>query len=476
MTQERLTVGAIVLAAGAGSRFGGGKLEARLDGRPILQHVLDAVAEAGIADPVVVTSGPLAAEIEWGAARPVTNPDPDRGLSSSLQVGWAAAMEGPEQPDAVLVALGDQPLVGSAVLTALAGVPLDASRPVVAPRYPGSDARNPVRLERQAASLVRGASGDRGLGPLIDARPEQVRWIDVEGTNPDVDTRDDLARAAELAWADRVRRNREQVDRFREAPDCADFYASVSSVFRDDPDRTGDPVLDALRAHARPSDTWLDVGAGAGRYALPLARSVREVIALDPSPGMLGALREGMAEHRIANLRIVEGRWPAAWSAGGPLADLGRVDVALIAHVGYDVDAIGPFVTAMERAAGRECLAVLMERSPAMLAEPFWPPLHGESRIALPALPAFVDLLRARGRDPNVTMLESSRRRWGSRDEVELYVRRQTWVAPGTAKDRRLQELIDEWLVPAEDGTVELSVVEPLQVGLVAWQPAVDSR
>jgi CTP:molybdopterin cytidylyltransferase MocA len=464
-------VGAIVLAAGAGARFGGAKLEARVDGKPVLQHVLDALAEAGIDDPVVVTAGPLMAEIEWGAARPVTNPDPGRGLASSLQVGWEAAMGGDDPPDAVIVALGDQPLVRPDVVAELAAAPLDATRPIVAPRYTSSSARNPVRLERDAAPLVEAAAGDRGLGPVLDQRPDLVRWLDVDGDNPDVDTPEDLAHAAELAWADRVQRNRDQVDRFREEPDGQDFYASVSSIFRDDPDREGDPVLDALRAHARPADTWLDIGAGAGRYALPLARVVREVVALDPSPGMLEALQAGMAEHRIENVRVVSGRWPAALAPDGPIASLASVDVALIAHVGYDVEAIGPFLDAMERVASRECLAVLMERSPAMIAEPFWPPLHGEPRIALPGLPAFVDLLRARGRDPTVTMLESSLRRWNSRDEVETYVRRQTWVAPGTAKDRRMQALIDEWLVRGEDGLVELSVAEPLRVGLVAWLP-----
>jgi CTP:molybdopterin cytidylyltransferase MocA len=465
-------VGAIVLAAGAGSRFGSAKLEARLDGKPVLQHVLDVLAEAGVDDPVVVTAGPLKAEIEWGAARPVTNPEPGRGLASSLKAGWAAAMDVSEPPDAVIVALGDQPLVRADVVAALVAAPLDAAKPIVAPRYAGSSARNPLRLERDAAPLVDAAAGDRGLGPILDERPDLVRWLDFDGDNPDVDTPADLAHAAELAWADRVRRNRDQVERFREEPDGRDFYASVSSIFRDDPDRQEDPVLDALRAHARPGDTWLDIGAGAGRYALPLANAVREVVALDPSPGMLGGLRASMAEHGIANVRVVEGRWPEALADGGPLANLGAVDVTLIAHVGYDIEEIGPFLDAMERAATRECLAVLMERSPALMAEPFWPPLHGEARIALPGLPACVDLLRARGRDPEVSMLESSRRSWASRDEIEPYVRRQTWVAPGTAKDRRMQELIDEWLVTNDDGSVGLSMAEPLRVGLVAWKPA----
>jgi SAM-dependent methyltransferase len=363
------------------------------------------------------------------------------------------------------------------LLRALASQPLEPDRPIVALRYAGSTARNPVRIEISAAALIAAADGDRGLGPIIDANPGQVRWLDVADDNPDVDTAADLASVADLAWARRVRGNREQVDRFRELPDGADFYRSVSSIFRDDPDRTGDPVLDGLKARARPDDTWLDIGAGAGRYALPLARVVRRIIALDPSPSMLDGLREGMTQHGIDNVDVVHARWPEAVEKGSAVAlhDRLPVDVSLIAHVGYDVERIWPFVEAMERATQRECLALLMERSPATLAEPFWPEIHGERRIALPALPAFVDLLAAHGRTPAVEMLESSRRTWWSRDEIEPFVRRQTWVAPGSEKDARMQELIDRWLVRSDDGSFDLSVAEPLRVGLVAWRPLTSS-
>ena len=72
-------VTAIVLAAGAGSRFGGHKLLATVEGRPILQHVLDRLAEAGLAD-VIVVIGDDADEVEtaitWRSERRVRNPDP----------------------------------------------------------------------------------------------------------------------------------------------------------------------------------------------------------------------------------------------------------------------------------------------------------------------------------------------------------------------------------------------------------------
>ena len=467
----------LILAAGAGSRFGGGKLSARVDGKPILRHVIDAAREATPgARPVVVLGPEDPPGVDLGGTTIVRNPEPKRGLASSVQVGWERALTRfpleERAPEAVLILLGDQPLVDPGLVRELAAQPLNPDRPIVAARYRGSTARNPVRIDASAAPLVQAVTGDRGLGPIIDANPDAVRWLDVDGDNPDIDTAADLASVADLAWADRVRRNREQVDRFREEPDGRDFYATVSAIFRDDPDRIGDPVLDALRAHARPGDSWLDIGAGAGRYAVPLARSVARVVAIDPSPSMLEALTVSMGEHRIENVTAVEGRWPEALGQGsGELTAALPADVSLIAHVGYDVEQMWPFLEAMERATRRECLAVLMERSPAMLAEPFWPEVHGEQRIALPALPALVDLLAAHGRKPELRMLESSRRRWGSRAEIETYVRRQTWVAPGSAKDARMQALIDEWLVDLPDGTVELSVMEPLKVGLVSWAP-----
>ena len=106
------------------------------------------------------------------------------------------------------------------------------------------------------------------------------------------------ATAAELeaVWAERVRHNRDQVDLIREVPD-RDFYAPVSSLFVADPRRTGEEALDALLALAAPTDRWLDIGAGAGRYALPLAIEVAEVIAVEPSASMRNALRTGKSEH-----------------------------------------------------------------------------------------------------------------------------------------------------------------------------------
>src|SRR5258708_13106103 len=101
----------LVLAGGAGARFGGAKVEARIAGRPILQHVLDALAEAGFDDPIVVLApdSTLEPSLEWRRAPRAFNPDPARGLSSSPPLGCAAALAADPPPHPRLDAPSHRP-------------------------------------------------------------------------------------------------------------------------------------------------------------------------------------------------------------------------------------------------------------------------------------------------------------------------------------------------------------------------------
>ncbi|MFI5199779.1 MAG: NTP transferase domain-containing protein, partial [Candidatus Limnocylindrales bacterium] len=444
------------------SRFGGGQMRARLGGRPVLQHVLDELAGAGLTDIIVVLGDDapeLESAIEWRSERRIRNPDPGRGLSSSVRIGLSAVAPGAE---AALVVLGDQPLLDPHVLQALLDSPSDPARPIVVPVYAHDRGRNPVLLRPGAWALGAALDGDQGFGPLIRAHPELVVEVPVAGRNPDVDTPGDLAA---LGWGLRVRANREQAERVREAPEAADFYGPVTSLFRADPRRTDDPVLAALVAHARPAEIWLDVGAGAGRYALGVALHVDRVVAVDPSPGMLAVLRELAAEFGIRNVEPIEARWPS--QATSEL----RAEVVLIAHVGYDIEAIGPFLDALERASGRLCLAVLNDVSPASGASAFWPATWGEERAELPGLSDFVELLRARGRAPEVTPVERRPRDYASRADLLRWVRQQLFVEAGSERDRRLVDELEAVTVETRAGVRLASQVAGI-VGIVSWQPS----
>ncbi|MFN8631490.1 MAG: nucleotidyltransferase family protein [Chloroflexota bacterium] len=193
-----MTTVAIVLAAGASSRFGSNKLLAPLDGRPVLQHTLDAVAAAGMRD-VAVVLGDEAAEVEraiaWREERRVVNERPEDGIASSIRVGLDAAVEF-AGADAVLIVLGDQPTLRPGVIRAVLTVaesPATATAYFVRPRYADDPAPNPVLVRRSAWALAAGLEGDWGLGPLMANQPDRVVEVPVEGANPDVDTPADLA-------------------------------------------------------------------------------------------------------------------------------------------------------------------------------------------------------------------------------------------------------------------------------------------
>ena len=189
---------------------------------------------------------------------------------------------------------------------------------------------------------------------------------------------------------------------------------------------------------------------------------------------MRNALRTGKDEHGLDNLRIVAGAWPAA------LAELGEppvADVALIAHVGYDIEAIGPFIDAMERAASRLCVAMLTDRSPASVADPFWPIVHGMERVPLPALPELVELLRAPRPRARRSGASSGRRGRSTRSTASRRSSAASSGSPRTARrssgsGRRSPSMARE---RDDDGwTLASPPVGP--IGILTWSPASGRR
>jgi 2-polyprenyl-3-methyl-5-hydroxy-6-metoxy-1,4-benzoquinol methylase len=283
--------------------------------------------------------------------------------------------------------------------------------------------------------------------------------------NVTIDALHPTERQAAEAWAARVRADRDQVDRCREVDDPADFYGPHARRFAQDPRRTDDAALDVLCAMVRPGETWLDLGAGGGRYSLPLALEAGLVHAVDPSPAMLAVLREGMGTHGIDNIEITEGRWP---EAGG---DALRGDVALMAHVGYDIEEFPAFIDAAEAAVSRRCVVVVRASPSTTPAELLWNDVHGEPRVRLPMLSELLVLLTARGVTPEVTVC--ARGTWGyeSRDELISSARQMLWLRPGSDKDERMQALIAE-RATERDGlwALDWSTVPD---GIVSWTPAI---
>ena len=272
------------------------------------------------------------------------------------------------------------------------------------------------------------------------------------------------------AWAVRVRAERAQTDRAREVADPADFYAPTSHRFRFDAAAAPDAVALVLEELARPTDTWLDVGAGGGRYALPIARRVRGVMAIDPSPSMLAVLRDGVDVLGLANVRTLEGRWPIpGWDTDPGLLEPLRADVSLMAHVGYDIEEVGPFLDALEAATRRSCVAVMGEGAMTTVGRLYWERIHGEPRVPLPALPDLVTLLLARGRLPEVRLVDREPPTHEHLEGLHDRARRQLWLRPGSQRDVLLGQLLAADAVE-RDGALMLPE-DRARIGIVTWEP-----
>jgi molybdenum cofactor cytidylyltransferase len=179
-------IGGLVLAAGEGSRFGGPKQLAELDGRPLLEHAL--VAMSGL-DRVVVVLGAHAdevrARVNFGRAEPVLCEDWASGQAASLRAGLAALGD----VEAAVVTLGDQPRITPEVI-AFAISNFDGSRPVRA-TYKGRPG-HPVVLPAAIIPKVMELVGDQGARLLL--AEEDVLEVDAShlASAADVDTPDDL--------------------------------------------------------------------------------------------------------------------------------------------------------------------------------------------------------------------------------------------------------------------------------------------
>jgi molybdenum cofactor cytidylyltransferase len=184
-----LRIGAVILAAGESRRFGGPKQLALLDGRSLLEHVVQRALSAEL-NPVV-TVVPLWLKRPTNLADPalrwIHNPNPERGLSHSLRMGFQAL---PEEVEAAVILLGDQPIVPLTDLQRLIGA--RGRQPIIGLRAEGRIGP-PLLVERSHFMIVEEAHGDIGLREILRLHPEWVAGVEVEAHTPDVDTPDDLA-------------------------------------------------------------------------------------------------------------------------------------------------------------------------------------------------------------------------------------------------------------------------------------------
>jgi len=178
-------IGGLVLAAGAGTRFGRPKQLVELDGRPLLEHSIEALTASPV-DRVVVVLGASATEV-------IARVDPqgahfrvcdrwDEGQSASLACGLAELSE----CEAVVITLGDQPRLSPEAIRRVIDARAEGIDAVRA-TYAG-DPGHPVLLEQRLFDRMRDVTGDHGARNLLLSVPTRDVACDDLGGGEDVDT------------------------------------------------------------------------------------------------------------------------------------------------------------------------------------------------------------------------------------------------------------------------------------------------
>ena len=208
----RTRVAGVLLAAGEGSRFGRPKALVELDGQTLAERGVN-MLRAGGADPILVVTG--AAQVNLDRIHTIFNEQWRTGMGSSLRAALRAltdaedgegAQDGPAATlgvgvgvdvGAVVVALADQPLIGTDAVARLIAAYRGGAGVAVA-SYDGKP-RNPVLLAREHwPEVIAAATGDQGARAFLRARPELVTLVECgdTGSPDDIDTAADLDRVA----------------------------------------------------------------------------------------------------------------------------------------------------------------------------------------------------------------------------------------------------------------------------------------
>ncbi len=264
------------------------------------------------------------------------------------------------------------------------------------------------------------------------------------------------------AWRRRVESHHAQsLKVMDESAQRGDFWRTLAHGFRADPHRTDDEALNAILDLVPEDATVLDVGGGAGRYALPLAFKCRSVTVVDPSESMLKQLREARSEVGISNVAGLYSDWESA--------SVEPADVVLCSHVVYGIADIRPFIQKLAAQAKRRVILVSFVDSPQSGVAALWEPVYGEKRINLPALPELINVLWEMEIYPDIQMLSSARPpRFETIEAATEELTLRLFIGSDTAAKQKLEAVVLDYLESTADG-YRIKRARPVRQGVITW-------
>jgi ubiquinone/menaquinone biosynthesis C-methylase UbiE len=264
-------------------------------------------------------------------------------------------------------------------------------------------------------------------------------------------------------WKDALLASRLTDDNYYDQEERAESYDKSENIRTDGERRV--TLLD-------PDPSWsvLDIGAGPGTLAIPLARRVRRVTAVEPSRPMIRCLEKHLAEGQLCNVRIINSRWEDV-----SLEEAGRHEL-VIASYSLNFEDIGEALRKMNRLASqRVCLYWFAGvTSWEEVRMDLFPPIYERKYSPYPKINIIYNLLYDWGLYPDVEVLQQTAfpRNFADYHEALSYLKSTLNIA-GRDHETLLHNYIeDRWRQEdgslfMEDGTVYVKL---------SWRPKMSAK
>jgi len=265
------------------------------------------------------------------------------------------------------------------------------------------------------------------------------------------------------AWQTQVIAEHAQFDEITDpqARPSSDWWSAHAARFHEYTQRAPQPdaFLARVLPHIYPGVRVLDIGAGTGRYAVPLARAGAQVTAVEPSPGMCSYLEQASDFENLA-IRVV----PSPWEE----ADVPPAEIVICAHVLYAVRDAASFLRKLDRSTLGQCFICLGYDSPNAWLAPFWRSIYGVERLLLPGAVPALALLHQLGVDAQLTPIApTSTWRFENPEDALEDVCAWLCLLPDAARDAQLRALLREQLYAHPDGGWQVS--HPAHMAVLSW-------
>ena len=187
-----MRLGIVLLAAGAGKRFGGNKLTAQVHGKPMYLWAMENIEEMNTELPAVVVTGTpeIVSAAEAKGMIAIFNGQPELGISLSIRLGIEAVIQEDRKVDGILFMVCDQPWLEKTTLVRLMS---EFDGGILALSY-GERRGNPVIFSREYLKELSELSGDIGGRQVMARHRENVRFLEVndEKELQDIDKREQI--------------------------------------------------------------------------------------------------------------------------------------------------------------------------------------------------------------------------------------------------------------------------------------------